>query len=72
MKNHNKIKTIFNDVYNNFYLKIRDMDNTVEDWNKANNLCREIVKKNNNDDFCKILANDILNEIEKSFVEEVK
>jgi len=70
--NHERIKKITNDVYNGFYLKIKDMKNTDEDWQRSIDLGNEIAVGNSKDEFCKKLILLYLDEVEKGLKEASK
>jgi hypothetical protein len=63
--NHERIKKITNDVYNGFYLKVKDMENTDEDWQRLIDLSNELSEKNEKDEFCKKLIMLYESEIDK-------
>jgi len=65
MNNHERIKKITNDVYNGFYLKVKDMENTDEDWQRLIDLSNELSEKNEKDEFCKKLIMLYESEIDK-------
>lgn len=55
MINHEKIRTIQTDIYNNFYLKIKDMESTEDSWVKIIERGKYFTGKYRNDRIAEIL-----------------
>lgn len=55
MINHGKIRTIQTDIYNNFYLKIKDIEPTEDSWVKIIELGKYFAGKYRNDRIAEIL-----------------
>jgi len=66
MVDHQKIKAITNDIYNQFYLKIKDLDNTNENWELIVKLSDSFAEKYNYDPFCKDLIVAYAEEIDRA------
>lgn len=55
MINHGKIRSIQTDIYNNFYLKIKDMEPTEDSWAKIIERGKFFAGKYRNDKIAEIL-----------------
>lgn len=53
MVNHKKIRDISSDIYNHFYLTIKDMDS--KRWNEIDRLTQEYDTKHDGDEFARDL-----------------
>jgi hypothetical protein len=53
MVDHEKIRAVSSDVYNHFYLTIKEMDGTR--WNEIDTLTKEYDAKHNGDEFARDL-----------------
>lgn len=66
MVDHEKIKSITNDVYNRFYLAIKNLDLSYESWEKIISLSNEVAGKHNDDRLCKDLLLAYTDEFERA------
>lgn len=67
---HEKIRNITNDVYNNFYLSVKHATGSEEDWNTLiMGQAKEIADKYRGDRFCKDLLLAFENELERNWTE---
>jgi len=67
MIDHNKIRNITSDIYNNFYSRVKDLDNSDHSWQIRIDIGTEIMNKYNKDRFCVELVNVYLDEMERGF-----
>lgn len=72
MLDHLKIRDITNDVYNNFYLKVRHLDYSDESWKIRVDMGKELMKKYNNDRLCIDLVNGYLSVMQRDHEMEIK
>ena len=67
---HEKIRNITNDVYNNFYISVKHAKGTEEDWKTLiMGQAKEIAEKYGGDRFCKDLLLAFENELERNWIE---
>lgn len=67
---HEKIRNITNDVYNKFYLSVKQATGSEEDWNTLIiGQAKEIADKYGGDRFCKDLLLAFENELERNWTE---
>lgn len=62
-----KIRSIFNDTYNNFYIKYKDVSNP--DWDNLLDEARQINKKHNCK-LCRGILVELVNALEQEHMQE--
>lgn len=63
---HREKRLIIHDICNNFYMRIKDLDNSTEAWERIAQMKEEYCLKYKNARFCQELILAIANEHERS------
>lgn len=70
-ENHEKIRNITNDVYNNFYRSAKNLNGSEDDWDTIiTSMSKELEEKYKGDRFCKELLLVFENELERNWIKE--